>query len=347
MYLISYGTRPELIKLFPIINEMKEKGIPYATLFTGQHKDLISEFKNLVDKPTFELNDIMTQNQSINTLVSKIIAKSDKIISNLNCKVIVQGDAASTYAVALSAYNNKKKVIHLEAGLRTGDLDSPFPEEGFRKMISQIASVHLCPTEKAMSNLVGEKINKNVYLVGNTVVDSTKLILENDDTSKHIEEVVNETGGYYLSTLHRRENRDYFIEMWNELNKIGKDKKIIYITHPSVPNSREFLSDNIEILNPVNYKDMIFLIGNSNGVISDSGGIQEEVVCMKKNILICRQNTERPETVVSGYGKIVGRNIGNNIDFLETQVNEADKTNPYGEEVTQKVLSVLDSLYGK
>ena len=346
MYLLSYGTRPELIKLFPLINKMEEEEIPHATLFTGQHQDLISEFKDLVSTPTFELDEVMAPNQSINTLLSKIINKSDSIINKKDYRLVVQGDAASTYAIALSAFNNKKEIIHLEAGLRTNNLNSPFPEEGYRKMISQIANIHLCPTEKAMENLNLEGINLNVHLVGNTIVDSHRLILNNGKVSSNIEELVDNTDEFYLCTLHRRENREYFIDMWNELNEIAEYKKIIYITHPSVQNSREYLSKKIEILKPINYQDMIYLIDKSKGVISDSGGIQEEVVCMKKKILICRNNTERPETVDSGYGKIVGKKIKENIHFLETNTIDSNNENPYGENVTSKILKVLENLNG-
>ena len=189
MYLLSYGTRPELIKLFPLINKMEEEKIPHETLFTGQHQDLISEFKDLVSTPTFELDEVMAPNQSINTLLSKIINKSDSIINKKDYRLVVQGDAASTYAIALSAFNNKKEVIHLEAGLRTNNLNSPFPEEGYRKMISQIANIHLCPTEKAMENLNLEGINLNVHLVGNTIVDSHRLILNSGKVSSNIEKI--------------------------------------------------------------------------------------------------------------------------------------------------------------
>lgn len=346
MYLLSYGTRPELIKLFPLINKMEEERIPHATLFTGQHQDLISEFKDLVSSPTFELDEVMAPNQSINILLSKIINKSDSIINNTDYRLIVQGDAASTYAMALSAFNNKREVIHLEAGLRTNNLNSPFPEEGYRKMISQIANIHLCPTEKAVENLNSERIYENVHLVGNTIVDSYKLILNHGEVSSNIKKLVDNTDAFYLCTLHRRENREYFKNMWNELNEIAEYKKIIYVTHPSVQNSKVSLSEKIEILEPVNYQDMIYLIDKSTGVISDSGGIQEEVVCMKKKILICRNNTERPETVNSGYGKIVGRKIKENIHFLDTPVIDSENKNPYGENVTSKIFNVLENING-
>lgn len=344
MYLLSYGTRPELIKLFPLINKMEEEEIPHATLFTGQHQDLIFEFKDLVSSPTFKLDKVMSSNQSINALLSKIINKSDLIIKEMNYRLIVQGDAASTYAIALSAFNNKKEVIHLEAGLRTNNLNSPFPEEGYRKMISQIANIHLCPTKKAVENLNLEGISENVHLVGNTIVDSYKLILNKGKVSSKIKELAENTSEFYLCTLHRRENREYFYNMWSELNEIAEHKKIIYITHPSVQNSREYLSEKIDVLEPVNYQDMVYLIDKSDGVISDSGGIQEEVVCMKKKILICRNNTERPETVDSGYGKIIGKEIKENIHFLETNTIDSENKNPYGENVTSKILKVLENL---
>jgi len=341
MYLITYGTRPELIKLFPLINKMKKLGIEHKTLFTGQHKDLILEFENLTHEPDFVLENIMEHGQSINALITKIINQSQEVLNKLDCKVIVQGDAASTFAMALSGFNNNKEVIHLEAGLRTYNIQSPFPEEGFRKMISQISTTHLCPTKNSVENLKNEKILENVYLVGNTIVDSCEYILSNGKTSIDLENIVQKNRPYYLCTLHRRENINNFKEMWSQLNEISKNKTILYIKHPSVPDAKNYLSKSIIQLNPLSYQDMIYAIKFSDGIISDSGGLQEEAICLEKNILICRDTSERPETIESGYGLLVGKKIKENIKFLENKSKKTINNNPYGVNVIDKVIDVL------
>ena len=341
MYLVTYGTRPELIKLFPLINKMKELGIEHKTLFTGQHEDLILEFENLTHKPDFVLENIMEHGQSINALITKIINQSQEVLNKLDCKVIVQGDAASTFAMALSGFNNNKEVIHLEAGLRTYNIQSPFPEEGFRKMISQISTTHLCPTKKSVENLKNEKILDNVYLVGNTIVDSCEYILNNGKTSIDLENVVQKNHPYYLCTLHRRENINDFKDMWSQLNEISKNNTILYIKHPSVPNAKNYLSKSIIQLDPLSYQDMIYAIKFSDGIISDSGGLQEEAICLEKNILICRDTSERPETIESGYGLLVGKKIKENIEFLENKSKKTINNNPYGANVINKVIDVL------
>jgi UDP-N-acetylglucosamine 2-epimerase (non-hydrolysing) len=341
MYLITYGTRPELIKLFPLINKMKKLGIEHKTLFTGQHRDLILEFENLTDKPDFVLENIMEHGQSINALVSKIINQSDEIIRKLDCKVIVQGDAASTFAIAFSGFNNNKEVVHLEAGLRTYNIESPFPEEGFRKMISQISTTHLCPTSRSVDNLKNEKILENVYLVGNTIVDSCEYILNNEKTSTKLKNLVQKNLSYYLCTLHRRENINNFKQMWSQLNDISKNKTILYVKHPSVPEARDYLSKNIIQLDPLSYQDMIYAINYSDGIISDSGGLQEEAICLEKKILICRDTSERPETIESGYGLLVGAEIKKNIEFLQNKSEKTIINNPYGANVIDKVIDVL------
>ena len=341
MYLISYGTRPELIKLFPLINIFKENNIDHKTIFTGQHEDLIKEFENLTHRPDFVLEKTMKHKQSINSLIYKIINESQKIINSYDCKVIIQGDAASSFAIALSAINEGKEIIHVEAGLRTHNLRSPFPEEGFRKMISHISNIHFCPTIKSVENLKNEGITENVHLVGNTIVDSCAQIIEKGESSDYLNELISSNDDYYLCTLHRRENINNFQSMWEQLNQISENKTIIYIKHPSVPNSEDFLGKNIIKLDPMTYQDMVFAINNSKGLISDSGGLQEEAICLNKNILICRDTSERPETIDGGFGKLIGSDILNNIQFLENGNSKDVVENPYGKNVVKKILEVL------
>ena len=181
MLLICYGTRPEIIKLFPLIHSFTNNNIKFKTLFTGQHNDLIQDFYSLIPKPDFILEDIMLKGQSINILTSKIIMKMEEILVKNNniSHIIVQGDTTSAFAISLCGFYNKKKIIHLEAGLRTYNNKSPFPEEANRCLISQIADIHLTPTINAQNNLLKENIVNNVYNVGNTIVDAYEYVIKN------------------------------------------------------------------------------------------------------------------------------------------------------------------------
>ena len=337
MYLFCYGTRPEMIKMFPLIEKFNEVGIPYKTLFSGQHKDLYEQFKSYLPKPTYILNT-MENNQSLNKLSGKIFNQLDKIDLTDIKYIIVQGDTTTAYILAMAGFNEKIKVIHLEAGLRTYDKYSPFPEEINRTLISRIADIHLCPTEIAVNNLKNEGITDNVYLVGNTVVDAFKII--NNINNQNI--IYNHD---YLVTLHRRENRDNIFLLWDQLNEISKTKKIVYLVHPSLEKkAHEYLSNSIIKINGVDYTTMIKLITSSKGIITDSGGIQEEAVCAGKRVLVCRNTTERPETINSGWGKLIGVDILNNLDFLtKEKENASNFKNPYGDNVCNKIINILTS----
>ena len=343
MYLICYGTRPELLKLIPLVNKMKMEKKEYKVLFSGQHKDLIKDFEHLINTDLI-LEDIMEHNQTLNKLVSKILIKMDEIFEKYSIEnIIIQGDTTTAYGIALSGFHNKKKVIHIEAGLRTYDKYSPFPEELNRKMISQIADIHICPTIIAVENLKKENIRENVYLCGNTIVDMYKFINTNINPSEDIKNIIKKYEKYILVTLHRRENRGKNMEkMWNDLNILSENNNIkyIYITHPSLPDSYNKLSKNIVLLEPLNYENMVYLISNCYGIISDSGGLQEEALCANKKILVCRDTTERPETINSGYGLLVKTEIKKNIDFFKMKKDNIE-INPYGENVCDKIIEII------
>ena len=347
MYLISYGTRPEIIKLFPLINEFKKEKIPFFTLFTGQHKDLFLMFKELIPKPDFILDKVMEKGQSLNQLSSKIIKQFDSIlVDNKEIKyVIVQGDTTSAYSLALSAFYQKRIVMHIEAGLRSNNKFSPFPEEINRKLISHISDYHFCPTKLSLENLNKEGISKNVFLVGNTVVDAFDYIYNNYKNSKDFHKPLFTDKPYILVTLHRRENRGERIRsMWDQLNILSSEYTFIYIQHPSCPESKDFLNDNIIKISPQSYYSMVFLIKNSVGIITDSGGLQEEATCANKKILICRNITEREETIHSGFGLLVNTDISNNINFLFNANTSHLNTNPYGKNVSKKIITILKKL---
>jgi UDP-N-acetylglucosamine 2-epimerase (non-hydrolysing) len=346
MYLICFGTRPELIKLIPLIHKFEENNIQFKTLFSGQHEDLIEDFYKYIDKPDFTFSNIMEHEQTLNHLSSKILLQSNKLfIDNKFSNIIVQGDTTTAYTLALSAFHFQIPVIHLEAGLRTNDKYSPFPEEINRRLISQIASIHLCPTTLSLENLKKEQIVSHVYLVGNTVVDIYKYVFENTIPSNKIQNIINNHEEYIVVTIHRRENRgDKILSMWKELNALSCIYKFIYITHPSLPDSKNILNNaNILLLEPQDYESMVHLISNSKGIITDSGGLQEEAICANKRVLVCRDTTERPETINCGLGKLIDSQIKENIGFFDEEFINIVK-NPYGSNVCEKVFKHLHKL---
>ena len=202
-----------------------------------------------------------------------------------------------------------------------------------RTLISKISDIHLCPTDIAVNNLKKEGITNNVFLVGNTVVDAFELISNNN---KILEQ------HSLLVTLHRRENRQHMKVLWDQLNIISKTKKIIYLVHPSLKEEAyTYLDERITKLNGVCYEDMVKLIKQSEGIITDSGGLQEEAVCAGKKVLVCRDTTERPETIESGWGKLIGINILENLDFLYEKKKDNRLKNPYGNNVCDKILKIF------
>ena len=345
MYLICFGTRPELIKCIPLIHKFKENNIEFKTLFSGQHENLIKDFYKYIDEPDFTFTNIMEHDQTLNQLSSKILLQSNKLfLENTFSNVIVQGDTTTAYSLALSAFHFQIPVIHLEAGLRTNDKYSPFPEEINRRLISQIASIHLCPTQKSIENLYNENIRENIYLTGNTIVDMYDYIQKNTNPDVSIKNTIKENDKYYVVTLHRRENRGEKIKnMWEQLNHLSNKYKFIYISHPSLPESKEILNTNIIVLEPQNYENMIHLILNSSGIITDSGGLQEEAVCAMKKVLVCRDTTERPETIECGIGKLIDTNIMDNITFFDKDFVDIIN-NPYGKNVCEKVFKYINMI---
>ena len=343
MYLICFGTRPELIKCIPLIHKFKENNIEFKTLFSGQHENLIKDFYKYIDEPDFTFTNIMEHGQTLNQLSSKILLQSNKLfLENTFSNVIVQGDTTTAYSLALSAFHFQIPVIHLEAGLRTNDKYSPFPEEINRRLISQIASIHLCPTILSVENLQKEQITNGVHLVGNTVVDIYKYIFENTLPSNKIQDIIDNNKEYIVVTLHRRENRgDKMFSMWNQLNELSSKYKFVYITHPSLPDSKKILDNsNIILLDPQDYESMVHLISNSKGIITDSGGLQEESVCAMKKVLVCRDTTERPETIDCGLGKLIDTQITEKICFFDKEFDNVVE-NPYGNDVCEKIITKL------
>ena len=331
---VCFGTRPEIIKLSPVIKELKLRGVPFFTVFTGQHKDLFDDVKDLVPDPDYVLN-VMRDNQPCDITFSLTMqGLSDVWRKEQTDLVIIQGDTLTVAACALSAFYNRIKIGHVEAGLRTYDLQSPFPEEAHRQIVSRIADFNWAPTQKAVEQLKAENI-KNVLLTGNTVIDLCHSFSSNLKYGKQV-----------LITLHRRENfgkkmRDMFLQLEN-LAKTHPELKFIFPMHPN-PNVQQFkgLFSKVKVTEPLPYFKMLKLLAETKFVISDSGGIQEECAAFNKKILVCRDTTERPEGVDAGFAKLIGSCISKNFDWANTDPAWSG-VNPYGDGMASK--RIIDSI---
>jgi UDP-N-acetylglucosamine 2-epimerase (non-hydrolysing) len=284
--LVAYGTRPEWVKIKPILKLLnKDK---YDIVFTGQHKDLIDKDDQIYD---FSI-DILESKSRLDSIISSILNKID--FSKYN-SVLVQGDTSTAFGVALSAFNNKCKIIHLEAGLRTNDLQNPYPEEGYRQMISRISDIHLCPTELSKQNLLKENISNNIYVVGNTVLDN---LIEYKSKAYCGEDV--------LITLHRNENLQLLQQWIQAINKCVDQSENYYKyigplhPNPQIQQYKHLISPKIKIIEPLDHNNLINILVECAFIVTDSGGLQEEGTFLNKKIIVCRKNTERPEGIESG-----------------------------------------------
>ncbi len=285
MLLLTFGTRPEYIKIKPLIDYFTKRNYQFKTLFTGQHVDLVENVK-------FDYHiEIIDNTNRLNSIIVSILKYNfDKIRVDGITHVLVQGDTTSALAVAINSFNSGIKVIHLEAGLRTYDNENPYPEEINRKIISQLTNIHLCPTEVSKGNLVNEKSSGKIFVVGNTIIDAL-LPYKN----------LCEYGNNILVTMHRRENHNildkWFVEIENLAKKYSEYNFIIPL-HPN-PNVQKYkdIFKMVNVIKPLEYSDLLQLLVKTRLVITDSGGLQEECSFFNKICLTCRKITERPESI--------------------------------------------------
>ncbi len=332
--LLAYGTRPEWIKIKPIIDELKKNNIKYKILFTGQQVN-IGEFDydwhlKIIDNPN-RLDSIISS-------ITGQLWEYFSFVENNFTHVIVQGDTTSAMAVALSAFHHGIKVIHLEAGLRTYDRNNPYPEEINRRIISQIADIHLCPTELAKQNLLNERIDDNIYVVGNTVIDN---LLQYKDKCKYSNKI--------LVTLHRRENHYLMKEWFIELEKLATmypEYIFILPLHPN-PNVQmwKHLLKNVMIIDPLPYEKMLDLLVQARLVITDSGGLQEEACFFNKKCLTCRVVTERPEAIgLSTFMVQFSSDLISTFQFHHCDP-EIDVECPFGDgHAAEKIMKILKEI---
>ena len=317
-YLISFviGTRPEAIKLAPLILEFrKSKKIKTNIILSGQHNEMIQPVMDVFNLEEDVNFDVLGRSNSLEQTTSLILNELsnyfDKIKPDL---VFVQGDTITAFAGALSAFFKKIPIAHVEAGLRTKSIFSPFPEEANRRMISQLTSLHFAPTELAYENLLKNGIKKDIFISGNTVIDALNLVSKKKNNFK-IEgiDIFNEK--FILTTVHRRENWGEPVKNISKaiLNVVKKNEgiKVILPMHKN-PLVRKPLieilgnNENILLIDPLPYFEFILTLKNAFIVLTDSGGIQEEAHTLGKSILILRDCTERPEVILNGNALLVG-----------------------------------------
>ncbi len=360
-----FGTRPEAIKLAPIVKALSLDDVVEAKVcVSGQHKEMLKQPLELFEiTPDYDLA-IMKPNQSLAELTAAILTNLSPILKSFkpDC-LIVQGDTTTCFTAALTAYYQKIKVAHVEAGLRTHNLYSPWPEEGNRALVSKIAHWHFPPTELAKQNLLKEHIPEDKILVtGNTVIDALLMVLNKihqdsllQNTLQNKFAYLNPTKKLILVTGHRRENFGLgFENICKAISTLARefDIEVVYPVHlnPNVQTPvNRLLADhhNIHLIEPLDYLSFVYLLERAHIVLTDSGGIQEEAPTLGKPVILMREVTERPEGVTAGTAKLVGTNydiIVKTASELLTDNHAYQKMsavhNPYGDgKATQRIIT--------
>lgn len=349
-----FGTRPEAIKMAPVVLEMKKypEFIESIVTVTAQHREMLDQVLSLFDiKPDYDLN-LMAKDQTLFDITSKALLGLNKVLAETRPDVVlVHGDTTTTFASALAAFYQQIKVGHVEAGLRTGNKLSPFPEEMNRKLTGSLADFHFAPTKSSKENLLKENIpEENIFMTGNTVIDAFKATVKPDYifTESSLENCdLHSNNRFLLVTTHRRENLgEPLRNIYRALRRIIQeysDVEIIFPMHKN-PKVRAIVAEElgsesrIHLIEPLDYDPFANLIAKSHIILTDSGGIQEEAPAVGVPVLVLRDTTERPEAVKAGTVKLVGtdyENIYTELKLLldsKVEYNKmAEAANPYGD----------------
>jgi len=366
--LLVFGTRPEAIKMIPLAKELKDNSqVNCKVCVTAQHREMLDQVLELFElTPDYDL-DIMRPGQDLYSVTSRIIEKMKSTIEGFNPDlVLVHGDTSTTFCAALSAFYSRVPVGHVEAGLRTGNLLSPWPEEANRKLTSVITQYHFAPTEKSKSNLLAEGIvEKSIHVTGNTVIDSLLWVNEKLASSPKLLEPIKQSFDFLdqskkliLVTGHRRENFgggfERLCDALGEIAKTNDDVQIVYPVHLN-PNVQEPVNEllanynNIFLIPPQEYLPFVYLMNESELIITDSGGVQEEAPSLGKPVLVTRDTTERPEAVTAGTVKLVGtdkeRIVSETQALLDNPAAYAkmsETSNPYGDgKAVKRIIDII------
>ena len=360
--LIIFGTRPEAIKLAPVINELKKsKKNIIRVCSTGQHNEMLNQVISLFKIKINISLKLMKHNQKLNDTFTSLLDKINIVIESEKPNlVIVQGDTSTAVAGAISSFYNKVKIAHVEAGLRTNDLNEPWPEEANRKIISSIANFHFAPTSHAKENLIKEGISSSkIFKTGNTVVDAlhqiSKKIKSDTKSVKALKDkyfFLNSKKKIILITLHRREifgnKLKSILKAFKEIAKKHKSFQFIYPVHLN-PNIKKYVSlelgncKNFILLPPIDYFFLTYLMQKSYLIMSDSGGIQEEAPSFRVPVIILRNTTERQEILNSKQAILAGTNKNDIIKIFNSLIKDKKKylslrrkTSPFGDGTASK-----------
>ncbi len=346
-----FGTRPEAIKMAPLVKELASReGVTSICCVTAQHREMLDSVLEVFDlKPDWDL-DIMTPRQTLSTITSKCLLGMDEAIDTLKPDMIlVHGDTSTTFAGALSAFYHKVPVGHVEAGLRTYDKYSPFPEEMNRKLVTAIADLYFCPTENNRRNLERENVSGEVFITGNTVIDALKTTVRKDYhfATEILNQLPYDSKKILLVTCHRRENygqpMEDIMSALAEIARTHEDVELVYPVHlsPVVQECAHRHLDGIEnvyLIDPLAADEMHNLMARCYLVLTDSGGLQEEAPALGKPVLVLRRETERPEAVEAGTVKLAGVAKEDILTMAHSLITDpqayaamAHAVNPYGD----------------
>jgi UDP-N-acetylglucosamine 2-epimerase (non-hydrolysing) len=370
--MVVFGTRPEAIKMAPVIKALEAKGcFDLAVCVTGQHREMLDQVLTLFKiRPDYDLN-LMSANQSLSELTQRILLGMNDVLTRWKPDLLlVHGDTSTTMGASLSAYYHQIPVGHVEAGLRTGNIYSPWPEEINRKIVGAIAAMHFAPTPSARDNLLKENIPDNsIFITGNTVIDSLlavkSLILGDPSLEGELKErfpFLESERKVILVTGHRRENfGDGFEKICDALLTIASDPQvlIVYPVHlnPNVQDPVNRLlnnSNNIKLISPLEYVPFVYLMMRSTLILTDSGGVQEEAPSLGKPVLVMRDTTERPEAITAGGAKLVGTSVEALVREVRTLLSNAnhynkmaEAGNPYGDgKGAERIASIISERIG-
>ncbi len=370
--LLVFGTRPEAIKMAPLVKAFQQHTDAFETkvCVTAQHREMLDQVLEMFEiRPDYDLN-IMKAGQDLYDITTNVLLGMKDVLADFKPDIVlVHGDTTTTSATSLAAFYQKIEVGHVEAGLRTHDIYSPWPEEANRQITGVLASYHFAPTQTSKDNLLREnKEEKNIIVTGNTVIDALFLALDKIENKEELKNKIirsinsqyklNDNKKIILVTGHRRENFGQgFINICEALKEIALNNPevdIVYPVHlnPNVQKPvKDLLSDvaNVHLIEPLQYETFLYLMNKSHFIITDSGGVQEEAPSLGKPVLVMRDTTERPEALEAGTVKLVGTNkktIIKEAQKLLDDVNEYEKMskahNPYGDgNACEKIVEFL------
>ena len=364
-----FGTRPEAIKMCPLVKKLeKHDRFESIVCVTGQHREMLDSVLEIFDvKPNYDLN-IMTHGQTIVSISNKVLSGVESVIKECNPDIVlVHGDTTTTLNGALAAFYNKVPIGHVEAGLRSRDIYSPFPEEVNRKLTGDIATLHFAPTNTNKNNLIEEGITENIFVTGNTVIDA--LISVVDEKHEFNESILNdidfENNKVVLLTSHRRENwGEPMKNVFMAVKKVVEENENVKVIFPMHKNeiirnlAKDIFNDvkdKIILIEPLGYLDFVNLISKCYLIMTDSGGIQEEAPSLGKPVILIRKETERIEAIEAGTVKLAGIEKENIFNICDSLIKDkvlyeemSEATNPYGdgkssERIMTEIINYFDN----